>query len=157
MKVLRLRIAWVMVFDAIAALNFTAIRAVLDHRGPTSELFGMGALPMANVLVVGLLIGYPYRRSHRFLLGFEAIGAMALALYIVGVSLYQEKFVTRYFDLFISPYVRTFGPSLTSVYIVVLYSITVVMLVLPQVAFALVGGLVSHKLRIAGRPDRTRW
>lgn len=149
MKAPRFRIAWVMVFVAIAALNFTAIRAVLDHRGLTSELFGMGALPMANVLVAGLLIGYPYRRSHRFLLGFEAIGAMALALYIVGVSLYQEKFVTRYFDLFISPDVRTFGPSLTSVHVVVLYSITVVMLVLPQLAFALISWFLSRKFKAA--------
>ena len=63
MRVLRFRIARVMVFVALAALNFTAIRAVSDYADPRGTLLGVGALPMANVLAVGPLIGYRSRRS----------------------------------------------------------------------------------------------
>ena len=37
---------------------------------------------MANVLVVGMLVAQRRPGSRPFLLGFEAFGAMALALYI---------------------------------------------------------------------------
>jgi presenilin-like A22 family membrane protease len=68
-----------MVFVALSALDFTAIRAVFDHRGRTSYLLGLGAMSMANVLVVGLLVGHRSRGGRRFLIGFEAFGTMALA------------------------------------------------------------------------------
>jgi hypothetical protein len=61
-KVPRFRIAWLMVAVAIAALDFAAIGAIL---GSGADDFGifllLGALPMANVLAVGILIGQ--RRS----------------------------------------------------------------------------------------------
>ena len=99
MKVPRFRIAWVMVFVAIAALDFGAIRAVFDRNSRTSYLLGIGALPMANVLVVGLLIGHRRRGSRRFLLGFEAFGAMALAVYVTVASLFTEDLVIPYLRL----------------------------------------------------------
>ena len=71
----RFRIAWVMVAVAIAALNLAVIRVLLGS--PVGELVVLGALPMANVLAVGLLIGLRRRGSRPFLLGFEAFGAMA--------------------------------------------------------------------------------
>src|SRR4051794_7505293 len=60
-KVPRFRIAWVMAFIALAALNFTVLRVVLDHYNPTSELVAVGAIPMANILAIGLLVGHRYR------------------------------------------------------------------------------------------------
>jgi hypothetical protein len=47
------------------------------------ELLVGGALPMATLLVVVLLIGYRRRSSRLFILGFESFGALALALYVV--------------------------------------------------------------------------
>ena len=67
MKVPRFRIAWVMVFVAIAALDFTAIRVVSDNGDLTSSLLGLGGLPMANILAVGLLMGQQDRDSRPFL------------------------------------------------------------------------------------------
>ena len=66
MKLPRFRIAWVMVFVALVAINLWAIRALsnLQFRayfvGPLlrSQVIGiliLGGLPMANVLAVGLL------------------------------------------------------------------------------------------------------
>jgi hypothetical protein len=41
----------------------------------------LGALPMANVLAVGILVGQQRPGSRQFLLGFEAFGAMAMVSY----------------------------------------------------------------------------
>jgi hypothetical protein len=102
-KAPRFRIAWMMAFVALVAINLWAIRALsnLQFRayfvGPLlrSQVIGvliLGGLPMAHVLAVGLLLGRR-RGSHPFFLGFEAFGATALALYIAGVSLFTEEWL----------------------------------------------------------------
>lgn len=75
----RFRIASVMAIIAIAALDIAVIRAIPVIGAPKSELLVLGALPMANVLAVGLLILRPRSGSRPFLLGFVGFGAMALA------------------------------------------------------------------------------
>jgi hypothetical protein len=82
MKAPRFRIAWVMVAVAIAATNFAAIRAFVEYVSVLGEVLLFGALPMANVLVVGFLIGLRHSGRRPFLLGFELFGAIALAFYI---------------------------------------------------------------------------
>ena len=142
----RFRIAWFMVFVAIVAINIATIMGkVLDHSNPFKELLLMGTLPMANALVVGLLIGYWCRRSRRFLLGFEAFGVTALSLFIAGIFLFPEM-INLHYRLLIKPY----GRSLTMIHI------TVVMIGLTQLAFALLGGFLSRKFGISQRTDRTR-
>jgi hypothetical protein len=74
-----------MVFTAIAALNLGAIRAVSDHLGPVSRLLAVGALPMANLLVFGLVAVCLHRGSRSFLVGFEVLGALALAFYVMAI------------------------------------------------------------------------
>lgn len=154
MKAPRFRIAEVMAFVAIAALNFAAIRAVWEHK--PYDLLAIGALPTANVLVVGLLIAYRRRGSRPFLLGFEAFGAIALAVYIAGMSLFPEEFATPFFNLVVKPYVTAFGPTLTTGYIVVIYCLAAVIWGLPQLAFALLGGFLFRRFWASERPDRTR-
>ena len=85
MKIPRFRLAWLIAFVAIAALNFGAMRALLGFNSVTARLLLVGALPMVNVLVVGILIAQRQPGSRTFLLGFVALGAMALAFY-VGLS-----------------------------------------------------------------------
>ena len=79
MKIPRIRIGWVMVAVAVAALSFGAIRAIFAATGQILSPWVVGTLPMANVLGVGLLIAQQRPRYYPFLLGFEAFGAMALA------------------------------------------------------------------------------
>ena len=45
MKLPRFRIAWVMVFVVVAAINFAALRSVLDEPTGHGELLAIGALP----------------------------------------------------------------------------------------------------------------
>ena len=80
MKALRFRIAWVMVSIAIAAIDFAVIRAMLRY--PEIGIFVLGALPMVNVLVVGILVAQQRPRNRPFLLGFAVSGALVVALFV---------------------------------------------------------------------------
>ena len=95
MKVPRFRIAWLIVFVALAALNFTVLRAEGDATG---ALLVLGAMPMATVLAIGLIIGYRRHGSRSFLLGFESFGAVALILFAVMAASFGEKMLDSYED-----------------------------------------------------------
>ena len=57
MKMLRFALAWLMVFVALAGLNFAMFRAALGDPGPTMHLLALGAMPMASAMLIGLRIG----------------------------------------------------------------------------------------------------
>jgi hypothetical protein len=177
-KAPRLPIATGMLAVAIAALDFGAIRACSDvqstsrnqlGRGPKdtaefdrivnrrtrADLLVAGALPMGNILAVGLL-GHRGRRSRPFLLGFEAFGATALALYIAAASGVTYEGLRPYLDLVLDPLRKSFGPSPTLAYSAVVYLIFAAILGLPQMAFALIGGLIFRRFRSDARRDQAR-
>ena len=148
MKVPRFRIAWIMVFVALAALNFSALRSALDDPSPTIELLALGATPMATVLMIGLLIGYWRHVCRPFIMGFELFGALALALYIVLASCTGDKTIAPYVSLFLEPLGNVVGTDRSVIFIPIAYSVAVVVLGLPQLAFALIGGVLCGKYRI---------
>ena len=165
MKVPRIRIAWVMVAVAVAALNFGAIRAwsqlrighglgpkgrIVSYINNTVDELVIGALPMANVLVIGLLLGQRHSASRPFLLGFETFGVAALAFFVVLAYFYTEEVVQPYVLWFLrlrslQRIVANFSPVFR---IPIFYSIAALLVGLPQLVFALVGGLLSHRFRI---------
>jgi hypothetical protein len=148
MKPPRIRIPWIMVAVAIAALNFGAILALLprhehvldDQRGVCLSL---GALPMANVLAAGFLIRQHRPGSRPFLLGFEAFGAMALTLFFGLAISSPHEFVKPYLELFLSPIATIIGQDHPCVLIPIQCFVAVVLLGWPQLAVALVGGFLS--------------
>jgi hypothetical protein len=149
MKVPRFRIAWLMVAIIIAALEFGAIRAVTDNRGPVSDSLVVGALPMTNFLVVGLLIGLRHPWSRRFILGFEVFGVAALVVYIAVAVLFTEELDQSYLEIAIRPLRETIGRTgWTNSRILIAYFILSVWASLPLLAFALLGGFLSRKFRI---------
>ena len=107
---------------------------------------------MANVLVVGLLIGLRRPRNRPFLWAFEAFGATALAFYVTGAILFTEESVMPYLNLVLKPLARAIGPILSIGDILVLASVAVVMLGLPQLAFALIGGFLFRRFGITITP-----
>jgi hypothetical protein len=145
-----------MVLVAIAAFNCLAIRTVLDY-GPIGDRLGIGALPMANILIVVTLVGYPYHASRRFLWGFEAFGATAVVLYAALTILMPSgvPYVSTYNRLaadflinstYRAPWSATapwIHPRLLFGYILLSIWVSV-----PQLAFALLGGFLSHRFRI---------
>jgi|GEM_PF-5559301 len=148
MKLPRFRIAWVMVFVALTALNFAVLRAALDSKSFFMEMFALGPMPMATVLAIGLIIGYRNPWSRPFLLGFESFGAMAIALLVVLSACCGEETVGPYVSLFIEPIAKIIGMNRPLIFIPIACSVGVIALGLPQVAFALMGGSLSRKYRI---------
>jgi hypothetical protein len=168
-KLPNFRLAWAMVFVAIAALNLGAIRTWSEVRNTCTEMFSRGpkdpadthrdvnavvradlllagALPMGNILAVGLVI-HRRRRNRPFLLGFEAFGATVLALYIAGVSCLTYEELRPYLKLVQGPLRTTFGPPDTAVSFLIGYSVSAMFLVLPQMTVALIGGFLLRRFR----------
>ena len=149
MRAPRVRIAWLMVAIAFAAIDFAAIGAILGSRADDIGIFLLlGALPMANVLAVGILIGQRRSGSSPFLLGFETFGAVALALYVALLS-YCLRAVIPYLSLLIRVLEQTIGRDRPFVFMPVLFCASVVMLGFPQVVFALIGGILFRSFRVA--------
>ena len=97
MKPPRFRIAWVMGVIAIIAVEFAVIRIALDNYSPIVELLVLGALPMTNVLAIGVLVGHLRHADRAFLLGFELFGAVSLAVYDIGLAgFFPEQVVIPY-------------------------------------------------------------
>jgi hypothetical protein len=138
-----------MVFIAIAALNFGAIRALLNLRSPlnnkTVGLLGLGALPMVNFLAAAALVSRWRHGPRTFLRGIEASGAAALALYFAGACFFTEPFLMPYLYLAIGPVAGTIAQNWPIVHITIFYCIAVVMLALPQMTIALIGGFLFWK------------
>jgi hypothetical protein len=138
-----------MVFVAFVALNFAAVRSLLGTEVGTLLL--VGALPMANVLVVGLLIAQQRPRSRPFLLGFEAFGVLVLVSYInltcaVLDSSYEPigSYLTPWLELMD----KLIGRNQPFLFVPIACLGMVVMLGLPQLVFALIGGFLSRKCRL---------
>jgi hypothetical protein len=151
-KLPRMEIAWVMFVIAIAAFDLTAIRAFLDYNSPFGDELLMGALPMSNVLAVGLLIGQRRRGSSPFLMGFETFGALALASCVALTISFPRNNgpIYSYMKFFIDPIAAVIGQDRPFVLIPIACSVAVLMVGLPQVAIALTGGYVFRWLSRGG-------
>jgi hypothetical protein len=139
-------------FGAIRALSAMQLQANIEGSHPLSLMIGalaLGAIPMAHVLAVGLLIGLWRRGRHPFLWGFETFGAVALAFYIAGVILLTEELVRPLFDLIVKHLFTALwnGPYRNNVGHLIGYSVIIAILALPQVTFALIGGFLFRYFR----------
>jgi hypothetical protein len=118
------------------------------------DLLALGALPMANVLAVDILIALWRRGSRPFLLGFVAFGTVALALYLLVWTVYAHYWVRFYIFRVLNPlrkdvvYLEPLGLLQP-----VINGVVVVLLGWPQMAFALIGGFLSRRLSRAKQPD----
>jgi hypothetical protein len=144
-----------MVAVAIVALDFAAIRAFLDSPdSPEVGLLVLGALPMANVLAVAILIGQQRPGSRPFLLGFEAFGAMALALFVALARFFPGAGPINFYPalVMIQPMEKIIGQNRPFVFIPIACLGYVVILGWPQVAFALIGGFLFRRFKITITP-----
>ena len=79
------------------------------------------------------------------LIGFEAFGAIALALFVALAICFPREVVIPYFAPFVYPVERFIGPGRPFVYIPLGAFVIVVVLGLPQLVFALTGGFLSRR------------
>jgi hypothetical protein len=148
MRLPRFRIAWLMGFVALVALNLAMIRALSEIRYlKIISLLELGALPMANVLAVSALVRHRRPGSRPFLVGFELFGMVALVLYVASVSYFPNQVVGTLVAPWATPVKESIGGHRPYVFIPILFTGIVVMLCLPQVTFALIGGLLSRRLQ----------
>jgi hypothetical protein len=143
-----------MVAVVIAAINFGALRAMMDERGDETVLPRLGMLPMVTILAVGLLIGWRHPGSRAFLLGFETFGASAMVLYVVMAISTGDEILEPYLDLLMETLMETVGRNWPSAYLPTAFSLAAVMRALPQVAFARIGGFLSLTFMITVRISR---
>src|SRR5262249_49253207 len=132
--------------------DFGAIRAMF---GSWAHSLLLGALPMANVLAVGILVG-PQRPGCRpFLLGFEVFAVMALAFlgvacawgFAVSHVLVGSSLVT-----WLELMEKAIGRNPPFAFVPIVWFGTVLMLGWPQVAFALIGGSLSRRFKAPSIP-----
>ena len=154
-KLPRLTISSLMILVLLVALDIWACKALL-RGGPLfvpdlSDLLVFVALPMANILAIGL---YPILRSRHEhesgrpgLVGFEVAGLVALLVFLTG-----SVTLTR-------PLHEGVGHLLTSIGLVpgVVFVISAASLLLsPQVALALLGARLGrmYKIRVSVTVER---
>jgi hypothetical protein len=140
------------------------------------EYLVVGALPMLNALGIVLVIGLRRRQpdrdqhdaepglgivlviglrrwcSHRFVWGFVLLGAIALALDVVAATSYLDELVqpVTYLLRPIGVALQNGQEVLSAEKYLIIKSFAAVILFLPQLAFALVGGLLFHfRIRVA--------
>jgi hypothetical protein len=164
----RFGIGSIMGLVAIVALDFWVFRVGYQDLRPAidrywsltpndlitkREMLARGALPMANILAIGLLVGLRRRGSHPSLPGFEAVGALALVAYSCwAVFVFPRQH--RFNDL--SDLIRhhwLIPEFIGSRHALRQVAISVV-LVLPQLGLALAGGFLCRKLRNAQSQTR---
>ena len=106
---------------------------------------------MANAVAVTMMVGLRHRRARWFLLGFGAFGLAALVVYIALVRFYCHELVRPYLFRFQNPVFDAVRRSQAHVPIFRFTGTDI--LVWPQFAFALLGGLFFRWHGIAARSD----
>ena len=155
MKLPRFHLTWLMACVAVASLDFAAMRGLSDLAGKhfADREFGaicsalsVGALPMVNILAVGLLIGSRHRESRPFVLGFELLGMTALLLYLTSAIVFTKELMLPNLEMsskLLQYIVGSFSVMTTSK-VLLAYAIMMVIQFLPQLVIALVGGFLYH-------------
>jgi hypothetical protein len=147
MRFPRFTISGLMALVLLVAVDAWACKALLTHGPPysvaLSELIVVGALPMANVLALGLypilMARHDHERGRLGLVGFEVGGLTALLLYLAGSVLWTHSLhegvvhVLRAFGLLPGP---VSGVA------------AVAMLILPQLALAILGARLGRTYKV---------
>jgi hypothetical protein len=137
-----------MAFVAFAALYFGGVRAFDKLISPMPQAFLLGTLPMTIILATAIVIGQLRPGPNLFLSGFEVFGAMALAAYAALILSSSPKALHHYFALLDEPWDKTIGDASSFHASLISPFILVVILVLPQLAFALLGGFLSRRFKV---------
>ena len=153
MKLPRVSILAIMAAVFVAAVDCMAFRSVESRSGldePFNLIVGC-ALPMLNVLAIGFAcsLGRPGRRP--FLRGFLLGGSIAVAAMIALVSL-RGDWVVHGLEIVFASRLPTMSEETSQTFLVFSrYVLLPAIFLVPQMLFALVGGVVG---RVASRNRR---
>ncbi len=167
MKLPRISIAWVMEIVILVAVDLAAFRAAFRAANgttslpPIGTLIGVlvvyGAMPMASILVFGIpTLIKMFRRNDKsrpFLMGFEAAGWEIVLTYTVA-SVLSPFWVAGNLELLAGEVVQLIPASMRESIVVVMLLMLLIML--PQLAVALMGGWFNWKFKISITVERRR-
>ena len=148
-----------MLLIALIAFDIGSARVVLNAGSQFLFLLSIVSLPMVNILAIGMLLASLRPRS-RFIMGFEAFGALGLALFVIA-AFRAEGLVPLYLSPAISLDIAANGPppsveqTWLSYRLVAGFCLLSLWATWPQLAFAIMGGFFARKSGATGRADRT--
>lgn len=156
MKPSRMGIARSMAVVAIVAVVFGAMRTLFYCEEPTYVMIGIGALPMIGVLAVALVSFVRRGVSRPFLRGFVAFGTLAVAYYIqmawlapwtpMTIIRAPSEFVI---DFIVNSFLTSSASRPDSYVLDAIHAADFGLLLgLPQLAVAVLGGLLSRKFKV---------
>jgi hypothetical protein len=150
-----------MALVALVALTFAGVRGWLYYRvghgvgsdgrpltviNNTYDLMGYGGLPMAVFLAAGLVAGILSVRWRYFMLGFMAFGAVALIAFVACAALYTEGVIQPRILWVVRSLPRGVYSFSPAVRVFIFYAVSASVVVLPQLAVALLGGALFQAL-----------
>jgi hypothetical protein len=150
-----MRIVFAMAIVAVVALDLGAIRACLRSRLAYNTVTGRpvvvnqvealtyGTLPMANILAFTLLAGLTGIGRRPFLSGFLFAGIAALAAFTVLAYFRTEEIIQPYVLWVLRSLPRSARKLTPAIRYPLNYSIAIVLVGLPQLAFAWLGGSLA--------------
>jgi hypothetical protein len=151
---------------ALIALEIGGVRAIYVDPSPSAgpwrraipnltvtkrEMLVRGALPMANILAIGVVVGLRRRANQNAVVGFAVFGALGLVLYSTWALVVFPRH-NRYDDLSKLFQYHWLMPEFIGGRHALRQIATSVALVLPQLALALAGRFVVPRLAPATRP-----
>jgi hypothetical protein len=148
MKMPRFSIAWVMTVIVIAAVDSAAFPWLLMTNSVICWLLILGSIPMASILMFGIpsmARGFFGRGGIQpFLVGFERVGWTILLIYTGGAILLPQS-VSKTTDLF-SEFILKSVLRLDAYDTLYNLVSTILILLLPQLVAALIGGWLNQRL-----------
>ena len=156
MKMPRVRLAWVMVSIALIAIDLGVLRENhLSGNHWTVSLLILGVLPMANALIVGLLISRRLSTTRPFFLGFEMMGMMALASFVI-MTIHPRTYpwIDWYTERWLLLLEKTVTRDRVTAFITLAYLGVMIMLCVPQLVFAFLCGLLSNRIARSRPPEQ---
>jgi hypothetical protein len=157
MRMPRVRVSWAMAFIAMVAMELAVLRAIVRFNSLSFttawvvQIVGLACQGVLTVLAIGLLAGYHRRAVRPFLVGFGAFGIAALPLFTMGVVAYSQELII-FSQTAVRPIVELFsnGPLVSSVSHWLIAGIIEVVISLPLLAFAAIGGFLTHRRSALG-------
>ncbi len=157
MRMPRFRIGWAMAFIGFVAVELAVLRGILRFSSPSFtttwqvQFVGLACQGLLTALAIGVMVACHRRASRPFLVGFEAFGIAALALYIAGVVSYPQELI-RFSQTALRPIVNLFadGPIMSSGAVWLIAGIVEGAISLPLLAFAAIGGFLTHRRSAQG-------
>lgn len=149
MRLPRFSIADLMALTILIALDCLAVRAAWHSNDNRVILIFFGALPLLNILVVGLpILGKKSRRREAvsFLVGFQVAGWLLFSMDLVAILAFSEGSIVLFGRL--TKPLESLTEAMFPVGLAIAIAVVMAMMTIPQLVVAYVAGALNRRYRI---------